>query len=115
MAMTPMQQLVRARLAHLGISQREAGDRSHGLLSHATLSRIMNGVSAGPWSVKTLRGLSLALDMPLSEVETVALVPSAGAAFELPREASRLTAEERRAVLQVVRVLLERHGVSGMK
>lgn len=110
-----MQRLVRDQLALLGISQREAGDRSNGLLSHATLSRIMNGVSAGPWSVKTLRGLSLALDVPMSEVEKVASLPSAGPTFELPREASRLTAEERKAVLQVVRVLLERHGIHGMK
>lgn len=108
-AMTQMQKLVSERLAHLGLSYRAAAQRANGLLSHTTIQRIANGESAGPWSVKTLRGLSLALDLPLSEIEKAAQVPSAGTKFRVPAEWDRLTASERAAVTSMVNALLRAH------
>lgn len=107
--MTPMQTLVKERLAQLGLSTRAAAQRANGLLSHTTINRIEKGESGGPWSQKTLRGLSLALDVPLSEVEKAAQVPAAGTKFRVPAEWDRLSASERQAVTAMVNALLRAH------
>lgn len=108
-AMTPMQKLVSERIAALGLSYRQAAERANGLLSHTTIQRIANGESAGSWSAKTLRGLSLALDVPLSEVEKAAGAPAQGTKFRVPPEWDRLSASERAAVKAVADALLKAH------
>lgn len=107
--MTPLQKLVIERLELLGLSTRGAAARANGLLSHTTINRIANGESAGPWSQKTLRGLSLALDLPLSEIEKAADVPVGGTRFKVPSEWDRLTGPERAAVTAMVNALLKAH------
>lgn len=104
-----MQKLVTERLQALGLSYRAAASRANGLLSHTTVQRIANGDSAGSWSTKTLRGLSLALDVPLSEVEKVAGVPAEGTKFRVPAEWDRLTPTERATVQAVASALLKAH------
>ena len=104
-----MQKLVNERLQALGLSYRAAAARANGLLSHTTIQRIANGDSAGSWSTKTLRGLSLALDVPLSEVEKAAQVPAQGTKFRVPPEWDRLTQPERAAVQAMVNALLKAH------
>lgn len=108
-----MQQLVHDRLIALGISQREAAQRSNGLITNSTLSRILSGVSAGPWSLKTLRGLSLALDVPMSTVEKIAGTPTAGPEFRVPPEWELLNAKQRKVVYDLVNALLKAHRPDG--
>lgn len=107
--MSPLQKLVSSRLDELGLSTRAAADRTNGLISHTTIHRVATGESPGPWSQKTLRGLSLALDLPLSEIEKAADVPVAGTKFRVPDEWDRLTSAERAAVTSMVNALLKAH------
>ena len=108
--MTPLQELVVNRMAELGLSFRRAADKSGGMVSHSTLSNIALGAHGGKFEPDTLPGIALALDLPLSKVETAAGGrESAPPVFKLPKEANYLTASERRAVEVMVRALLEGH------
>lgn len=111
--MTPIQKLVLDRLADGNLSYREAASRSNGLISHATLNQIALGkyplVRVNP---RTVRGLALALDVKVSEVESE-LLKSGGQApteFKLPKKADKLSAAQRKAVLAFVDALLEQSG-----
>jgi hypothetical protein len=107
---TPLQELVTSRLADLDLSYRAAAARSNGLISHGTVNYIAQGVTR-PESLqpRTIRGLALALDLPVSEVER-AVHESGGkltVEFRLPKKADKLSPAQRRAVLAFVNALLE--------
>lgn len=70
---TPLQVLVSDRLEALGLSYREAANRSQGLLSHSTFSRLRSPERwAGRVTGRTISGLALALDLPESRVRKAA-------------------------------------------
>lgn len=97
------------RLAELDLSYRRAADRSGGLVGYATLNNIVLGVRQPVhYNEDTLRGISLALDVPLSRVrEAAGEVPKTPTEFRLPKRASRLSPKQRRAILSMVDALLD--------
>lgn len=109
---TPLQELVIGRLAELDLSYRRAAERTNGLCSYATLNHIALGRQAADGvTARTAKGLSLALDVPLSLVQQ-AISDSTDAAkaaveFRLPKKAEKLTPKQRKAVLAFVNALLE--------
>lgn len=108
--MTPLQKLVNDRRAELNLSYRAAAARSNGLISHSSLNFIANGQmraeSLGP---QLIRGLALALDVNVSEVERT--VKASGGKlvteFRLPKKADKLSPSQRKAVLAFVHALLD--------
>jgi transcriptional regulator with XRE-family HTH domain len=106
--MTSLQDLVTSRLAELGLSYRAAAARSGGFVSHAHLSNIAKGRS-GRIAADKLRGVALAIDVPLSVVEEAAFKgPDSDPEFRLPKKANKLTDRDRKAVLAIVNALLEK-------
>lgn len=113
-----MRTLLANRLNELGLSLREAAARSvvngEQLVSHSTLSQINTGVHGGRFDADTLRGIALALDLPLTQVREVAgLSRRAGTEFRLPKKAERLSEAERRIILRLMDDLLKMHGDNG--
>ena len=107
--MTPMQELVANRLAELDLSLRRAADKSGGLVSHAALNGIVLGKHGGRYEERTLQGIALALDVPLSKVQKTAELDAGPSVteFRLPKKAGRLTPKQRQAVLKMVDALLD--------
>jgi hypothetical protein len=107
---TPLQKLVSERLADQNLSYRGAANRAGGLLSHSSLNFIAHGqMRAEALQPRTIRGLALALDLPVSEVEKT-VKESSGVTtveFRLPKKADKLTPAQRKAVLAFVNALLE--------
>jgi hypothetical protein len=104
----PLQVLVRARLAELGLSYEGAAARSSGLVSHGTLHKLAAGLHKGRLREGTIQGVALALDVPQSTVRRaipVAVEPREGP-FVLPPRAAQLTPRDRRRVLDYVDRLL---------
>jgi hypothetical protein len=64
--MTPLQELLVNRMSELDLSFRGAAARSGGLVSHGTLNNIALGRHSGNYDDETLRGIALAIDMPLT-------------------------------------------------
>lgn len=107
--MTDLASLVTERRAELGISLREAADRSGGLVSKSQIAAIERGETTTVTD-KTVRGLALALDVPVPRVWAAAGVrPSRLRPFEVPERANRLNARERRLVLTLIDTLLAAH------
>lgn len=84
--------------------EREAQKRGHAI-TFSTISKYLNGKHGEP-THKVLHALSDTLGVDVNELRGAAGLPAAGESFVLPVEASRLTAEQRNAVLHVVRVML---------
>ncbi|WP_162889914.1 hypothetical protein [Streptomyces olivoreticuli] len=108
-----LQKIVVARLVELGtprrpLSYRAAAARGQGHVSHGTIGRIARGEHTGTLEEETLDGLSLALDLPRTNLEKAAGVYRERPAepFVMPPRASRLTRREREAVLNIIDALL---------
>jgi transcriptional regulator with XRE-family HTH domain len=102
-------ELVAKRRAELGLSLRQAADRSDGLVSHGRIGDIENG-NDGDVSDRILEGLHLALDIPIRKLRAAAgLANPTARPFVLPDRANRLTQRERKLVLELVEVLLMAH------
>lgn len=109
LGVTPLQKLVIDRMADLDLSYRAAAARTDGLISHGTLNYIALGQQKpGSITGRTIRGLALALDLPVSKVEKA--VADSGDAlpveFRMPKKADKLTPKQRKAVLAFVNALL---------
>lgn len=90
--------LIQRRLHELGdesgpLSLRRAAQKSSGLLSSETLRRASLGMAET--SDKALRGLSLALEVPVAEVYRAAGVPRPWGRWELPPEFDRMPPKNR--------------------
>lgn len=105
--MTPLQEMLVNRMSELDLSFRGAAARSGGLVSHGTLNNIALGRHSGNYDDDTLRGIALAVDVPLSRVRDAAgLDRQSPTEFRLPKKASRLTPAQRKAILTMVDALL---------
>jgi transcriptional regulator with XRE-family HTH domain len=69
-----MQTLVANRLVELDLSLRQAAARTEGMITFVTIGNIARGYTPDRYSAKTLRGLALALDLPLSRIQAVAVM-----------------------------------------
>lgn len=106
----PLQQLVLDRLAALDLSYRAAAEKADGLLTHGTLNNIALGrYKVDGISPRTRKGIALALDVPLSQVEKTYEEARADppTEFRLPQKADKLTPTQRKAVVAFVNALLE--------
>lgn len=107
--------LVANRRAELDLSLRAAADKTidrtgRPLISHATISEIERGAHTTNYADRTLQGLALALDLPLSKIREAAGVPvERPTEFRLPKKANQLTPAEQKAILQMVDALLSLH------
>jgi hypothetical protein len=118
-AMTPLEQLVTNRLAELGddrgpLSFRRAAERSGGLVSHQMLQFIATGRGSEQYSERVLKGIALAIDVPLSKVQEAAAETPHMREFRLPEKSANLTAKDRRAVEAMVNALLDAHDRQGV-
>lgn len=103
----PLQRLVANRLAELELTYRAAAARSGGLVSHSTLHNITKG-RVGRMEDDTLRGIALAIDVPVSQVRDAAgRAAGSETEFRLPKKANLLTDSQRRAVIRMVNAMLE--------
>lgn len=97
--------LVAARRADLHLSLREVAEKSDGLLSTTTVNAVENGERLTV-SEDTIRGLSVALDIPLKKVRAAA----GYSAEDLPpfklKRGELLNARERRLVQELVDALI---------
>ena len=106
-----LQDLVLNRLAELGVpgapmSIREAARRSGGRLNYETLRKISRAEHSGDITDQTAEGLSMALDVPISQIYAAARVPRPMSRWNWPAQFDRLTIEERRVVESVASALL---------
>lgn len=101
--------LVRAQRAELGLSLRQAAEKSGGLVGPSTLNAIERGEPRRVTD-RIITGIATALELPESKVRRAAgLAAQAMPPFVLPARAQRLTARERRLVLNLVDTLLAAH------
>lgn len=101
--------LVADRREQLGVSLREVADASGGLVSKTHVSAVERDELHVP-SDRVLRGLALALDLPVETVFSAAgrsakVLPP----FKVPDRAQRLNVRERRLVLELIDTLLAAH------
>lgn len=102
-----LNELVRTEMAKKGLTYREAAARSGGMVNSANLNKIATGRYHHKITDETLRGIALAIGVPLSRVRKEAgKQPSEPPAFEVPVEARYLTPAQRRAVLAVISSML---------
>jgi transcriptional regulator with XRE-family HTH domain len=99
--------LVARRRAELGMSTRAVERASGGLVRHSSVGEIERGMRSRPGE-RTLQGLARALRLPERQLREAARLGGGpvGRPFVLPDRADRLTARERRLVLELVEVLL---------
>lgn len=97
----PLQALVVRRLVELNLSQRDAVRRSGDLFSQATIARIVDG-QVGDVAERTLQGLALALDVPLSQVVEAFEQSRAGKSVGLPARALQLPPDKWRELETII-------------
>lgn len=103
-------ELVAAKRAELGLSLRQAAEKSQGMVSPSHLSYLERGINVDV-SDRILAGLSIALDIPLPKLRRAAgITPTVLPPFEVPERASRLSPRERRLVVELIDTLLAAHG-----
>lgn len=102
-------ELVTSQRQKLGLSVRQAAQKSTGRVSPSRLNSIEHG--AIPTEDRILEGIAEALSLPLSKVRAAAGRDRAAPLppFTLPDRADRLNARERKAVLMIVDTLLASH------
>lgn len=101
-----LQDLVADRRAELGLSLRQAAEKSGGRVSHSTFGAIEHGQRTRVDDT-TIEGLAEALSVPLGRVRRAAgLSERQLPPFVLPARADRLNARERRVVLAMIETLL---------
>lgn len=103
--MTSLAELVAERREQLGMSLRGAAEASGGLVSKTHLAAIETGETTAV-SDRMLRGIALALELPLGRVREAAGVRPALRPFSCPERADRLNARERRLVISLIDTLL---------
>lgn len=84
----------------------EAAKHGH-TISHASVSRYMNGTHPAKPSNDVLEGLAAAFRIDAGLLRATAGVPQHLGPFELPADAAALNREERAAILQLVRVMVD--------
>jgi transcriptional regulator with XRE-family HTH domain len=104
-------ELIRERLKVEELSVRQAADRSHGLISPATLNNYSRGLQQREPSPRVLQGLALATGVSVGKLAEVGALPTVPTPFELPERAQMLTQRERKAVLAVIDAFLGSHDV----
>lgn len=107
-----LQELVDRRLTELGsgrgpMSTRQAAARSGGKVSYETLRLIKIGQHSGSISQEVAEGIAEALEVPVTDVLTLAGRRIPQGPFVLPRRAETLTKSERAVVLSVVDAILD--------
>ena len=108
--MTPLQTLIHNRLAELDRSYRAAAAKSGGLISHGQIHQYAMGTAlADGMGERAKKGLALALDVPLTQIEKAvgSSMKDKPTKFVLPARADRLNAKQRRAVTALVNALLD--------
>lgn len=100
-------ELVRSRLAELGLSARAAAARTHGGISHATIATFTNGQHSGRITDKTAAGLAVALDLPISRIYEAAATPQPLSRWDWPARFDRIPTPQRRLVEDFAAALLE--------
>lgn len=106
-----LSELVEARREELGLSFAALAAASGGLVSKSHAAAIEAGDLHVP-SERVLRGLALALDLPVDRVFTAAgrqYQKQDLGRFTLPEKADRLNARERKLVLSLIETLLAAH------
>jgi hypothetical protein len=109
-----LSQLVSRRLADLGLTGREAAARSGGLISHGHIYSIAKGGQPRRMREDTLRGLALALDLPLGEVQKAAGLPPE-AKLKLPERAKYLSPKSQKVLADLASTLLAAEGLLDRK
>lgn len=101
--------LIAGQRRKLGLSVRQAAEKSGGRISASRLNSVEHG--AIPAEDRILAGLADALGLPLAKVRAAAGRDRAAPLppFTLPDRADRLNARERKTVLAVVDALLAAH------
>jgi transcriptional regulator with XRE-family HTH domain len=109
-AATSLAELVATRREELGLSLRQAAEKSGGLVGPSTLNSIERGDSRQVTD-RVIAGIATGLDLPESRVRRAAgLSAQVLPPFEVPARANRLNARERRLVLQLIDTLLAARG-----
>lgn len=108
MTTTDLAQLLKGRLEELQLSYRAAAERSRGMISHGTISAIVNGKHGGKISEQTIDGLVLALGLSRTAIERAAGIYRERPAepFRLPEELNRLNRKERALLIELGNALL---------
>lgn len=103
-------ELVASRREELGLSLRQAAEKSGGRVSSSGLHSIERGMSTAI-TEETVTGLSEALDLTLASVRRAAGLAQTSSLppFIVPARANRLNMRERKLVLNLIDTLLEAH------
>lgn len=95
-------------LNHQELSTRQieaAAEKAGHSLSYATASRYMKGTHPATPSAEVLRALAAVFRVDVNRLREAAGQPPEMTRFELPSEADVLSAEERQAIINLVRVM----------
>ena len=107
----PLQSLIIKRLAELGLTYREAADRSSGLISHGRLHGLAKG-RVGELRAQTIRGLSLALDVSQTSVQAAAFGGvNSPVPLRLPERSAYLSERSRAMIISIANICLEAEGL----
>lgn len=97
------------RLNTQGLSSRRIAEEAakHGYsISHGSVSRYLNGAHPAKPSNEMIEGLAAAFRIDADLLRAAAGIPQHLGPFELPADAAALNREERAAILQLVRVMV---------
>lgn len=109
MSVPSLADLIADRRAELGLSLRQAAEKSGGLVGYTTINDIERGGTRRV-NDQTITGLATALDLSEARIRRAAgLSAQQLPPFEMPSRANRLNARERRLVLSVIDTLLAAH------
>lgn len=113
-ALPAMQKLVSDRYHELGLSFRELAAKTEDddgelRVSHGTLSNIYRGHHKWTFSARTLEGIAIALDLPLSKIQSAAghSTEPRQSLFRLPTRLNRLSPRHRKVVVRFADALLD--------
>lgn len=103
---TELSRLIDTTCRDLDLSSRQVAERSNGDISPAAVANYRRGIHSAAPTDRILRGLSLALGIPLRQLQRAAGVKESVGQWAPPPEAHQLDRKQRRMVEAMIKMLV---------
>lgn len=103
---TELSRLIDVRVRDLDLSSRQVSERSNGDISPAAVANYRRGIHPATPTDRILRALSLALGIPLRQLQRAAGVKESVGEWAPPPEAHQLDRKQRRVVEAMIKMLV---------
>lgn len=100
-------------MAELGLTGRGIAKASGGLMTHGTAAKLVNATHSSRLDERTVMGLARAIEVPEAQIRRALGMPAKRPPFQLPARADMLNDRQRRALLNLVDVMLTPEVASG--